>query len=76
MVIGRDMGGWSKIMKLELHKIDNEIAKHKWILSESAGHDIGWREARIDWLVNHFRDYVKAHPTIEDDKISTIVAKF
>lgn len=57
-------------MRLELMKIDREIERHKWILSERAGEDIGWREARIDWLVNHFKDYVNANPTIEDDKIN------
>ena len=56
-------------MKKELKKIDEEIEKHKWIMSEALGRDVGWREARIDWLVNHFKDYVKYHRTIEDDKI-------
>ena len=56
-------------MKKELKKIDAEIEKHKWILSEQRGENVGWKEARIDWLVNHFKDYVQAHKTIEDDKI-------
>lgn len=55
-------------MKKELKKIDIEIEKHKWILSEKHGRDVGWKEARVDWLVNHFRDYVDTNRTIEDDK--------
>jgi hypothetical protein len=56
-------------MQKELKKIDKEIEQHKWILSEKYGRDVGWKEARVDWLVNHFKDYVKYHKTIEDDKI-------
>ena len=56
-------------MKKELLKIDHEIEKHKWIMSESLGRDVGWKEARVDWLINHFKDYANYHRTIEDDKI-------
>ena len=56
-------------MKQELKKIDKEIEKHKWIMSESLGRDVGWKEARVDWLINHFKDYVNIHRTIEDDKL-------
>jgi len=30
-----------------------EILKHKWIESEKAGHDIGFDQALVDWMVNH-----------------------
>lgn len=54
-------------MQKELKKIDKEIEQHKWILSEQRGKDVGWREARIDWLLNHFKNYVNYHRTIEYD---------
>lgn len=31
----------------------NEILKHKWLESEKAGHDIGFENALIDWIMNH-----------------------
>ena len=30
-----------------------EIEKHKYFLSEKAGHDVGWEHAERDWLENH-----------------------
>jgi len=30
-----------------------EIMRHKWLESEKAGHDIGFENALIDWIVNH-----------------------
>jgi len=29
-----------------------EILKHKWILSEEAGHDVGLETTLVDWAVN------------------------
>ena len=31
----------------------NEILRHKWYLSEKAGHDIGFETALTDWMMNH-----------------------
>ena len=31
-----------------------EIRKHKWIESEKLGKDIGWEQARQEWLAKHF----------------------
>lgn len=31
----------------------DEILKHKWLESEKAGHDIGFENALIDWIMNH-----------------------
>ena len=31
----------------------NEILRHKWFLSEKAGHDIGFETALTDWMMNH-----------------------
>lgn len=30
-----------------------EINRHKWIESEKAGHDIGFEQALIDWVMHH-----------------------
>ncbi|MDA7645204.1 DUF4032 domain-containing protein [bacterium] len=31
----------------------DEILKHKWLESEKEGHDIGFENALIDWIMNH-----------------------
>lgn len=31
----------------------DEILRHKWLESEKAGHDIGFEDALIDWIMNH-----------------------
>ncbi|NDC80572.1 MAG: DUF4032 domain-containing protein [Verrucomicrobia bacterium] len=30
-----------------------EILRHKWYLSEQAGHDVGFEKALLDWIVKH-----------------------
>lgn len=30
-----------------------EIMKHKWLESEKVGHDIGYDQALLDWIMNH-----------------------
>jgi hypothetical protein len=30
-----------------------EILRHKWFESEKAGHDIGFENARVSWMVHH-----------------------
>ncbi|MEW5894262.1 MAG: hypothetical protein AB1650_00645 [Candidatus Omnitrophota bacterium] len=30
-----------------------EIRKHKWIISEKAGHEIGFATAAVDWIKNY-----------------------
>jgi hypothetical protein len=30
-----------------------EILRHKWSESEKAGHDIGFENALIDWIMHH-----------------------
>ena len=30
-----------------------EIERHKYFLSERAGHDVGWEHAEQDWEANH-----------------------
>jgi len=31
-----------------------EIKRYKWIESEKLGKDIGWEQARQEWLAKHF----------------------
>ena len=31
-----------------------EIKKYKWIESEKVGRDIGWDQARAEWMQKHF----------------------
>lgn len=42
-----------------------EILKHKWIRSESAGRDVGFEAALVDWALHHRetwkKDYEAAH---------------
>ena len=30
-----------------------EILRHKWHLSEQAGHDVGFEKGLLDWIVKH-----------------------
>lgn len=37
-----------------------EIMRHKWVLSERAGYDVGYIYAMYDWIANHraaWREY-------------------
>ena len=40
-----------------------EILKHKWLMSEQAGQDVGFDKALLDWTVNYRsqwkKDYLK-----------------
>ena len=42
-----------------------EILKHKWIESEKAGHDIGFDQALVDWMVNHRQAWRKSRQIVE-----------
>ena len=33
-----------------------EIERHKYFLSEKAGHDVGWETAEQDWEENHAQE--------------------
>ncbi len=37
-----------------------EIARHKWLLSEKVGHDIGFNAAAYDWIAKHRTAWRKA----------------
>jgi hypothetical protein len=30
-----------------------ELLRHKWLLSEQAGSDVGFEKALVDWAVHH-----------------------
>jgi len=36
----------------------DEILKNKWLLSESAGHDVGFDVALVDWVTHHRQRWV------------------
>ncbi len=35
----------------------DEILRHKWLLSEKAGGDVGFEHALIDWARHHRREW-------------------
>ncbi len=40
-----------------------EIERHKYFLSENAGHDVGWDAAEKDWEEKYQADFRVTHPT-------------
>jgi hypothetical protein len=36
-----------------------EIARHKWVLSERVGHDVGWEAAKWDWDMHHRQQWIR-----------------
>ncbi len=37
-----------------------EILRHKWVLSERTGYDVGYEIALFSWLRNHRRDWLQS----------------
>lgn len=37
-----------------------EILRHKWLLSEKAGHDVGFERALLDWCHHHRKTWRKS----------------
>lgn len=37
-----------------------EIMRHKWLLSERAGYDVGYLHAMYDWIAHHRGEWRKA----------------
>lgn len=35
-----------------------EVMRHKWVLSERAGYDVGWEAAKWNWDMQHRRIWV------------------
>ena len=44
----------------EYLKEREQILKHKWILSENAGRDVGFEVALMDWVAKHRNKWVQA----------------
>ena len=38
-----------------------EIERHKYFLSERAGHDVGWEHAEQDWEANYSVEFRRIH---------------
>ena len=49
-----------------------EIERHKYFLSEKAGHDVGWETALQDWEQHHAAQFrLKAKPEPKADNAQT-----
>jgi hypothetical protein len=46
-----------------------EIMKHKWYESERVGHDIGFKQAMIDWFIKHAPRWRKGHMIVAPSEI-------
>jgi len=55
-----DGGASTPIFYREFLAEREEILKHKWVLSEHAGHDVGLDFALIDWVIYHRQGWIKA----------------
>lgn len=42
-------------------RVLDEIQRHLWIESEKAGYDIGFDQAKVDWLKNFSRAWMQYH---------------
>jgi len=40
-------------------RVVEEINRHLWIESEKAGHDIGFDQAKVDWLENFSKSWMQ-----------------
>lgn len=49
----------SKLYNMFLRERE-EILKHKWVLSERFGKDVGYDYALFSWIVNHRNDWLKS----------------
>lgn len=50
----------SSLLFREIIEEREEILRHKWILSEKAGRDVGIYETMVDWVANHRSEWRKA----------------
>lgn len=44
-----------------------EVMRHKWLLSEKAGYDVGLEAALIDWVTNHRATFHKQRTARKSD---------
>jgi hypothetical protein len=50
---------FKEFMDIQKNTIEKSIDENKWYLSEKAGHDVGWTEAEIDFIITHLNDVAK-----------------
>ena len=66
----------------ERHKMERtaeetaEIERHKYFLSEKAGHDVGWEFAEHDWDEHHAHDYRVMMGTVPKSKVGGLMKKW
>ena len=53
-----------------------EIERHKYFMSEKAGHDVGWESAEKDWEENHADEYRVMMGTAKRSGVSGLMKKF
>jgi len=42
-------------------EVASEIERHKYFLSQEAGHDVGWDHAALDWETKHGEQFRRQH---------------
>jgi Domain of unknown function (DUF4032) len=45
-----------------------QILKHKWILSEKAGRDIGFEAALVDWIASYRKEWLCEHQARNNER--------
>ncbi|MCC6758629.1 MAG: hypothetical protein IT395_03280 [Candidatus Omnitrophica bacterium] len=56
-------------------RVVDEINRHLWIESERAGRDIGFEEAKVDWVKKFAKAWLAYHmpePAIKERKIEAV----
>ncbi|MCR5183487.1 MAG: DUF4032 domain-containing protein [Opitutales bacterium] len=53
----------NSLLYREVMEEREEILRHKWYLSERAGHDVGIYETMADWVANHRAAWICAWRT-------------
>jgi hypothetical protein len=48
---------------------NEEIAKHKWLVSQRLGADVGWARASEEWFEKHLADWVQAQRRLIDEAL-------
>ena len=64
---------------LKDQRVVDEINRHLWIESEKAGRDIGFEEAKADWMKNFAKAWVEYHmpqPAVKERKVESAAKTF
>lgn len=51
---------------LEFLSEREELLRHKWVLSEQAGKDVGFEAALVDWAFNHRSEWRRQRDFVID----------